>query len=182
MGFIDTYLDKYRLDKMPQSVQEDLNNLEKEIEKKLPEKVAFEDVLKQYAPAISDLIARASAGMQDIKFSFASFRWVINIGIEVYQIVDQMETSVVTAEMNSEQRRVAKVDLGKDLVCFVWITIDPLKNYLNWLPFKKTIERGLVRWLAGYALNAAVDFLAANDGLRPFAAPGNIVVTFKAIP
>jgi len=158
MGFVDNYLEKHRLDTMSEKHKKNVKNLEKKLT------LDFEDdILKEYGPQIADLVERASKALHG-GFSFSKFRVVISIGIEVYQLVDQMADKVISLALPEDKRQEAKVEFGKDLTYFVWKTVDPLANSLSWLPFKKAIERWLVRWLAGYALDAALDMLSAQEG------------------
>jgi len=165
MGFVDTYLDKHRLDKMPEKHKASVEKLEKKLEARAKGNngtLDFEkDILVEYGPQIADLVERASKALHS-GFSFSKFRVVINIAVEVYQLVDEMSDKVVPPGYNEKQAHEAKVEFGKDLTYFIWKTIDPLGKYLSWLPFKKSIERALVRWLAGYALDAALDMLDAQ--------------------
>jgi len=127
MGFIDNYLDENRLDKMSDKHKNNIRKLEKQLSEQLPqgdENPTMDIVLKEHGPQIADLVERASQVLHG-GFSFSKFRVVINIGIEVYQLVDQIELD-------------DKVQFGKDLTYFIWKTIDPVEKYFNWLPFKKT--------------------------------------------
>jgi len=184
MGFVDNYLDKHRLDKMPEKHKKNVEKLEKKLEEKAKGnngQIDFEnDILKEYGPQIADLVERASKALHG-GFSFSMFRVVINIGIEVYQLVDQMSDKVVPPGYTGEQAQEAKVEFGKDLTYFIWKTIDPLGKYLNWLPFKKSIERRIVRWLAGYALDAALDMLTAQEE-QVTTMSADKPMLFKALP
>jgi hypothetical protein len=183
MSFLDSYLDKHRLDKLPDKTRDNLTKLEDVLEDRVDIVGSdFEECLQKFGPVIADLIERVAEGTKNADVSLATARWVINIAIEVYQVVDQMADCVIDDEMTPEEAHEAKVEFGKDLTYFVWMTIDPLAKYLSWLPFRKRIEKALVRWLAGYGLEATVDLLAANDSVRPFGAPGKITVTLKAVP
>ncbi len=183
MGFVNNYLDKHRLDKMPEKHKTNVENLEKKLVDKAQGNngaIDFEkDVLVAYGPQIADLVERASKALHG-GFSFSQFRVVINIAVEVYQLVDQMADKVIPPGYTGIKAHEAKVEFGKDLTYFIWKTIDPVGNYVNWLPFKKSIERGLVRWLAGYALDAALDMLEAQkDAVTTMSADKP---TFRALP
>jgi len=166
MSFVDNYLDKHRLDTMSEKHKKNVSKLEKKLKDKAKGNNGTldfeEDILKKYGPQIADLVERASQALHG-GFSFDKFRVVISIGIEVYQLVDQMADKVIPPGLSKDKQQEAKIEFGKDLTYFIWMTIDPLANYLNWLPFKKAIERRLVRWLAGYALDTALDMLLSQE-------------------
>ncbi len=172
MGFLDHYVDKYKLDKI--SLENGrLKRLEEKIRRTInsaPTPVVFEDIIKQHGEKIADLVARVSAHFNEWQFSkiISSFKFVINIGTEVYQIVEDMQDSIITDGMSEEEKNIAKTELGKDLTYFVWMVVNPLKNKWKWLPFKGAIERWIVKWLAGMSLNAAMDYFKANIKIRVF--------------
>lgn len=169
MSFIDSYLKNplpVMSDKHKKSIQKLEDKLTAFVEKsKGP--LSFEDCLTKFGPQIADLVERVSAGIKGknvLSFSgiVGLFKFVTTISIEVYQIVEIMAGCVTDDTMTKEQKHAAKVAFGKQLVYFVWKTIDPMKNTLNWVPFKKTIEKQLIFWLAGMGLEATVDLMAAN--------------------
>ena len=154
---------------MPEKHQKNLEKIEKKLAEKIEDPAKFEDALKRHGPQIADLVERASDALKDMSFSFQKFRVVISIGIEVYQLVEEMSDCIISDDMDEEQQKAAKVEFGKDLTYFIWMTVDPIGGYVNWLPFKKTIEKWLVRWLAGYAMETAMDMLEAQ-GIVAFGA------------
>lgn len=164
---------------MPEKHQKNLEKIEKKIAETVENPAKFEDALKKYGPEISDLVERASYALKDISFSFQKLRVVISIGIEVYQLVDNMSDCIVSEAMTKEQQKAVKMELGKDLTYFIWMTVDPIAGYVRWLPFKKTIEKWLVRWLASYAMETAMDMLEAR-GISTFAVKSTI--TFRTLP
>lgn len=181
MGFIDHYLEKHRLDKMPDKHKKNVDQLEKELKEKAKSNNGTtdfeEDILKAYGPQIADLVERASKALHR-ESGFRRLYAVFNIGIEVYQLVDQMAEKVVPPGITGEKAKQYRVEFGKDLTYFIWKTIDPLSGYVNWLPFKQSIERFVVRWLAGYALDAALDLLLAKNTLVPM----NSTIKLRALP
>lgn len=182
MGFLNTYLKKYRLDEMPEKHKEHLEKLEKEIaEKSFSSNADFEECIKKFGPALADLIDRAAAGLKDVKVSLSTLRWIINIGIETHQLVEQMVDFVVDDEMTPAEAREAKIEFGKELTYFIWKAIDPLAKYLYWLPFRQTLEREIVKWMAGLVMEATVDLLAAQRDVKTFA-DGGVVVAMRAVP
>ena len=115
-----------------------------------------EGIVKKYAPEILELVQRASVAFKEMSFSFSKLKVITKLGTEVYQLVDAMQDAIVKPEMTEEQKATAKVSFGKDLVYFIYLTINPLKSRFRWLPFKKTIERKLVLWLAEMGLETAM--------------------------
>lgn len=181
MSFLESYLKKHRLDAMPEKHKKNLEKLEKKIDEKIQGSGTFETCLQKFGPQISNLVERASKALRDISFSFQKIRVVINIGIEVYQLIDQMDDCVVTDNMFESEKKAARLEFGKDLTYFIWMTIDPLANYLVWLPFKKKIERFIIRWLAGYAMEAAIDIMRAESEVRvePMNEP---IISLRCLP
>lgn len=179
MSFLDHYVAKYRLDKMPEKHKENIEKIEKKLEqitKQAKGKLTFDDLLKQFGPQIADLVERVSKYIGEIKnWSFSTiigvFRFVNSIATEVHQIVEQMAGCVVDDTMTEQEKHSAKVSFGKELVYFIWKTVDPLRGRLSWIPFKQTIEKKLVMWLAGMALESTVDLFAAS-GLTQMSAMG----------
>jgi len=86
---------------------------------------------------------------------------------------------IVSDTMTEEEQEKAKLEFGKDLTYFIWMTVDPLEGYFNWLPFKKSLEKWIVRWLAGYALETAMDMLEAQ-GISTFSVESSI--SFRTLP
>lgn len=196
MGFLDSYLSKYRLDTITDKAKSSLEKVEKDIEKMLEQNdknPAFEQSVQKFGPQIADIVERFSAHFANLDgWSFStvakSLRFVMNIGTEVWQIVDSVSDLVVTSDMTPGQAHDAKVEFGQHLTYFVWSTVDPLKDRFSWIPFKKSIEKKLVFWVAEMALEHTVDLFAANkisasDGLSG-ATFGLMSVgsNFKAIP
>lgn len=188
MGFLDNYLKSYRLDEITANAKSSLDKIEKDLEKVLKENEnnpAFEECVKMFGPKIADLVDRFSSHFTNLNgWSFAaiksSLRFVINIGTEVYQIVESVKQLVVTPSMSQAEAHAAKVNFGQHLSYFVWSTVDPLKGKLSWLPFKNTVEKKLVFWIAGMTLEHTVDLFAAQ-GISPFAA-GEESAIMKALP
>lgn len=165
MSFLDNYLKNYKLEELSTGAKKLLTSLEAELEEKInktdtPSK--FEDVIKEFGAKIADLVERFANYWKTVKgLSFSSvgstLRFVINIGVEVKQIVDDMTKHLVPANATDVEKKAIQSDFGKDLTFFVWKTVDPLKDKLNFIPFKATIEKKLVRWIAGMAIEFAYD-------------------------
>jgi len=177
MSFVNHYLSKYRLDKMSDQHKIKVSKLEKKLSEKINDSVDFDnDILVEYGPILADLVERSSNDVHD--FSFSKFRVIINIGIEVYQIVEQMSNKIVPENTSPEKTKKIKIEFGKELVYFIWQTIDPLSKYLNWIPFKKTIEKKLVMWLSGYAIEASVDMFNVKEPVSVM----SVNSIYKALP
>jgi len=182
MSFLDHYLTKHRLDEMPGKIKDNLSKLESNL-KKYTEKskgdLTFEDAIKEYGPQISDLVERVSNYIENrppitLGNVWGIFRFVQSIAIEVYQIVEAMKDAIVDDSMSPEEQHRIKVEFGTEFVYFVWMTVDPLKDKFTWIPFKKSIEKKIVKWLAGMALESTVDFFAAQ-GMSAFSSKGWIL-------
>ena len=103
------------------------------------------------------------------KQSINSFQFVTSISTEVYQIVDQIKGKVVPPGLSLAERLAAERKFGQDLVWFVWSAVEPIKGF-KWLPFKKTIEKRIVMWLAGMGLDTAKKFFNTNKEVSTFKA------------
>jgi len=181
MGLLRKYLEEHQLDPMPDKHKKNLDKLEDKLTDNLTDTTKnFEDCLKENSAVIADVVGRASETFKDESLSvFGKLRIIVGLGIEVYQIVDSMSDCVVSEGGTPTEQHASKIAFGKDLTYFIWMTIDPLKNHVNWLPFKKTIEKWLVRWLAGYALETASDMLKA-DPVQTMSL--DTVIIIKALP
>ena len=162
MGFIDAYLDKHRLDKMPGRIKEKLDDLEAKINEKTKQDSSLEYCMTHYGPEISDLIERVAAGIKEYDGIIDLLRFVSTIGFEVYQIIDRISDCVIPDGLTPEEEKPLKIELVADLTYFVWATIDPFGGKLGWVPFKKTIEKKVVMWLAKMAAQFAYDYFDAN--------------------
>lgn len=170
MSFLDNYVKKHRLDKMPEKHKENIKKLEEKLDKYVDQasgSLTFEDCIKQYGPQIADLVERVSNYVKDfpgwsLSSAMKMFRFINNISVEVYQIVEAMAGCVIGSNMTDEEQRAAKIGFGKELVYFVWKTVDPFKGRFNWLPLKATIEKKIVMWLAGMALESTIDMFKAG--------------------
>ena len=160
MSFLEEYVSKHLLDNLSPSQQDNINNLETLLKDQVTNG-SFEDILKQYGSQISDLVNRTSQAVSG-EISLSKLRVIINIAIEVYQLVEVMSSSIVKPDMLEDDKKIAKVAFGQDLTYFIWITVDPLKDYFNWLPFKKTIEKKVVKILSGFGIKSALDILESN--------------------
>lgn len=178
MSFLNTYVKKHRLEKLGKKAKKNLTKLEKKLDDSIKSstggKLSFEDAIKNQANIVADLVERVSKHFDGWKLNYknvlSSFKFVISISTEVHQIVEQIKTSIVSDQMNKAEAEEAKLEFGKNLVWFVWMAVGPLDNILTRLPFKKFIEKKLVRWLAGMGLESAMHLFQTNKGTSVFAA------------
>jgi hypothetical protein len=169
MGFLQNYVEEHRLESLSESIKDRLNQIEIEMKEKVEQNTgsSFDVCLEQYGPKIADLTARVSEQIGGLALKTLSdyiglLRFVWNIGIEVYQLVQDLAGCVYTDTMTPEQKHDAQISFGVDLIYFIWLTADPFKNKFNWIPFKKTLEQRLIRFVARLALDSALDFFKAN--------------------
>lgn len=190
MSFITQYLQNNKLEPISDAVKKRVDQAEQKLHdfvKNAAGPLSFDDCLKLHGADIADLVGRVSKYIADrpalsLASSLSLLRFVYNISVEAYQIVEKMSGCVVTSTMTPKEQHDAKVSFGKQLVYFVWTTVDPLKNKLNWVPFKKTIEKKLVLWLAGMSLEAVVDLLAASTTVKTMSAESNKQDLILGIP
>ena len=187
MSFIDTYIKKNRIGDISSSVRKNLAKLEKKLDtvtKKAKKGLSFLDSIKGYGEEIGDLIERVQQHFDGWKFTFSnamgSFRLVSSMAIEVYQIIDTMKDEIVPDGVTGEPAWQAKRSFGKNLIFFIWKTVGPLDKRFNWIPFKKTIEKKLVLWLAGMGMDTARGLFKANKEVSSFSA-NNKAVFMKAL-
>lgn len=187
MSFIDTYIKKNRIGNITSSTRKYLVKLEEKLDivtKKAKNGLSFLDSIKGYGEEIGDLIERVQQHFDGWKFTLGnamgSFRFVSSIAIEVYQIVDAMKDEIVPDGVTGEPAWQAKRSFGKNLIFFIWKTVGPLDKRFNWIPFKKSIEKKLVLWLAGMGMDTARGLFKANKEVSSFAV-NNKVVSMKAL-
>ncbi len=187
MSFIDTYMKKHRIGDISSGVRKSLDKLEKKLDsvtKKAKKGLSFLGAVKDYGEEIGDLIERVQQHFDGWEFTlsgaFGSFRFVYSIAIEVYQIVDAMKDEIVPDGLTGEAAWQAKRNFGKNLIFFIWKTVGPLDQRFNWIPFKKTIEKRIVLWLAGMGMDTARSMFKANKEVSSFSA-NNKAVSVKAL-
>ena len=187
MSFLQHYIQDHRLAALPEKVKKNLEKLEGQLKSKvdgLSGPASFEECIKAHGPAIADLVERVSkhvAGLPPIGWGtlIPTFKFVHSIAVEVFQIVDNMSKCVVNDSMTPEEKHKAKVSFGRELVYFVWQIVDPLRSKFNWVPFKATIVKIIVKRLSGVLLESLVDFFAAQSVVGK--ASAKQAVKFKAL-
>lgn len=182
MSFIDIYLKKHRLGNITNATRKNLGKLEKALDSvtsKSKNGLSFLDSIKGHGDAIGDLIERVQQHFDGFKLTsknaFSTFHFIYNIAIEVFQILDAMKDEIVPEGLTGEKAWEAKKKFGRELIYFIWKTIGPLDKFLTWLPFKKTIEKKLVKWLADMGLESARKMFKANKEVGSFSANTNAV-------
>jgi len=168
MSYLEKYLEKHRLDRLSKKQKKKLENLESKLDATTQKQTGlnFEDIIKEHAEKIIDLVERLELYFQGWEFSlgnmYEAVRFVYSIAMEVSQIVNEIEKDLKLDGLSSEEAYKVKVEFGTELTVFVWNLWDPLKDVAGWLPFRKTLEEMVIRWLAEMAIKAALDFLGAN--------------------
>lgn len=170
MSFLNVYLQNHNLAELSPVAQKVLNKLESDLKDNVdnnPTASKFDDLIKESGDKIASIVERFSTYWKGINgwnltTLVSTFRFVLNIGVEVSQLLVDMRKHIVTSTMTQEEAKTATTQFGQELTFFIWKTVDPLKNKLNWVPFKATIEKNLVYWLAGMSLEFGQDLLTAN--------------------
>lgn len=187
MSFIDIYMKKNRIGDVSSTARKNLAKLEKKLDsitQKGKRGLSFLDTIKDYGDVIGNLIERVQQRFDGWKFTvlgaFSSLRFVHSIAFEVYQIIEAMKDDVVPDGLTGEKAWQAKRTFGKNLIYFIWKTVGPLDKRFNWIPFKKTIEKKLVLWLAGMGMDISRSIFEANKEVSSFAA-NNKAVFMKAL-
>ena len=187
MSFIDTYMKKYRVGDISTGARKNLEKIEKkldEITKKAKKGLSFLDAIKDRGDDVGDLIERVQQHFDGWQYSFSNlwsgFHFIYTIAIEVYQIVDSMHDEIVPDGLTGEKAWEAKKKFARELIYFIWQTVGILDKRFRWVPFKKTIEKKLVIWLAGMGMDAARNMFKANKEVSSFSA-NNKVVFIKAL-
>lgn len=162
MGFLDHYVKNHNLEPLPPKQVENLEKLEKVIKTKIEAQGSdFETCIKVSGPQVSDLAGRLSAEMKALKpFGwgklFSALKFVYNIAFEVAQIVQDMSGCLVPPNTSDADREKILITAGQDLTWFVWTMVDPFDGKFKWVLFKKTIEKKLIRWLAGLGISSVL--------------------------
>jgi hypothetical protein len=164
MGFLDNYCKSHALPPLDDKVKQRLEQAEKKLDDLIPAKtLKFEEVIAEYHDHVIDLIGRVKAEFSNWKFSWGNlwqtFRFVQGIVLEVVQIVDAISHKIVPPGTDKDREKQIKVEFTTEFTYFIWMIVNPLGDYFNWLPFKKTLEKRIVLWLAGIGAHAAFDFV-----------------------
>lgn len=169
MSFIDTYM-KHRAGEIAPGTRKNLDTLEKELDQTTSrgkQQLTFLEAIKDHGGQISDLIDRLHKHFENFHLTwsnaFSTFHFVYGIAVEVYQIIKKMQDSIVPDGITGEPAWIIKKAFGQDLTYFIWKTVGPLDHKFNWMPFKKTIEKALVRQFAGMGMDAARKLFENNQ-------------------
>jgi len=168
MSFLSKYLDQARLEELAPKVKDHLSLLESLMEDDLSSaNENFDECLKVFGPQIADVARRLgdvvrSFSVLSLAEAFNTLKLASKIGFEIYQIVRGVKDCVLPEGLSEEQSKAKQIKFGKDLAYFVWLTAAPLEGKLKWVPFKKKIEEGLVKWVAGAAIELAFDMDAKH--------------------
>lgn len=170
MSFLETYVNKYRLDKIKPQEKKHLHDIETQLDQsvnKISSNRSFLEIIKIHGDDIADLVERVGSHFDNWKFtikkSISSFRFVINIAIEIYQMVENISSSLVSENMDNVEKESVKTQFGVDLVWYVWSIVNPINKRFRWIPFKKVFEKKIVKWLARMGISASRDLFKANE-------------------
>ena len=168
-SFLDKYLDGNQLSSLPSAALDRLRQLEEELQDKSAEGGGdFGECVKTFGPQLADLSQRLGAkikslSVKSIRDAIDLIKYATNVGFEIHQIVDSIKDCVLPDQLPPEAQKQRQIDFSKDLAYFVWMTVNPLGDKLNWIPFKKTIEAKLVKWIAGMAVELASELIDKNE-------------------
>jgi hypothetical protein len=154
MGFLKNYLDNANLPNIDDKIKNNVDKLEGRLADYIKKQDGdFEQCIAKYAPAIMDLVSRVSKFFEENPITWGNafniFKFVYNIAIEAHQLVELLSGCVIKDGMTDEEKKQAKIDFGVELIYFVWMSVDPLKGRFNWVPFKKTIVKMVVKKRVG---------------------------------
>jgi hypothetical protein len=169
MSFIDTYIANHQIGTISASKQKYLNLLEQDLNVALENQkgLKFSQIINKHTNDIYDLINKIRKEFYAKKWKswsgvLSTLQFVYSIALEVYQIIENIAGDIVPPGTPKAEQGKVKLAFAKELIYFIWKIIGPLDNSFNWVPFKKTIERKLVMWFAGMAIEAAHKFFKAN--------------------
>lgn len=168
MSILTQYLNNHRLDAVPTKVKNTLANLEQVITGQMLDGTGdLDGCVQQFAPKMIDLTDRLKTYFQS--FSIKSFGDALeavksakNIGFEAYQIIMSVKGCVVPDGLSPEEEKAKTITFGKDMAYFIWLTVNPLAGKLSWMPFKTTLEKLAVRWIAALGIELAYDLMQKN--------------------
>jgi len=170
MSYLQEYLKNHALDDIPSDVAENLVKFEEIVRDEIKSENStnvFDAVITERGDEILDIVKRLSAHFKDWNVSlhgiWQTFQFVLDVGFEVYQIVLDIITDLVGSDATDEEKDQAIVEVAKSIVYMIWCAINPLAGYLRFIPFKKTIEKLVVKWLTGLIAGFAVDLFDANE-------------------
>lgn len=177
MSFIDTYIEKHQIGPISISKQKYLNLLEQDLNVALENQkgLTFSQIINKHVRDIYDLINKIRKEFYAKKWKswagiLSTLQFIYSIALEVYQIVENIAGDIVPPGTPKAEQGKVKLNFAKELIYFIWQIIGPFDKAFNWIPFKKTIERKLVMWFAGMAIEAAHKFFKVNPGgIKTFA-------------
>jgi hypothetical protein len=183
---METFLQKYIQGNAVTAITDKQKTVLENIEAKLTEQIAgktsFTDVIKEYAPQIIDLVNRLAAKFREFSWKkgfsgfIDTFKFVINVAVEVWQILEKISEKVLGAAGFSEGAALeAKIQFGKDLVYYIWKVVDPLTGRFDWIPFKVTLEKWILYKLADFGLRYSYEFFKKNFGIEIMDAKSDIM-------
>jgi hypothetical protein len=187
MSFLDKYLENHGLGSVPQRMKERVARLEEKLNTTLTDSGGnFDECVKSFGPQLADISSRLGQRIKGMRVQSFRDAWELvkfakNIGFEIYQVVDAVRDCVFKDGLTGEAAKQREIAFGKDLAYFVWLTANPLKDRFDWLPFKKTIEEKLVKWIAGMAIELAYDMLNKSFKASSLDGVESDVITLKVL-
>jgi len=173
MSFLDHYFNDHVLDELDDTVKKRMEEFKKVVEEVTDsEQSPMGQLIANYSTEIIDLVERVTQHLEKLDFSVAgvmgTFKFAYQIGVEISQLVEDIAEDIFSGDMSDEEVRMAKVELVQDIVYLIWKTFDPVSKapwgWVKLIPFRSRIERFVVRWLAGMAMDFVLDLLEANPG------------------
>jgi len=165
MGLFDGYVPSKKLEELSEDVLKKLEKLDKVIKNsKTDEAVPVSRIIAAHGEDLVDLVDRLSKHLEENPPSWGSIwsnsKFIYGIAIEIYQLINTMADEVTDEDMSEDKKKEVLKQLGQNLVWFIWSTMDPLRK-VTWLP--QFIERAIVKWIAGQALEFAADLFAPKE-------------------
>ena len=171
MSFLDNYIADNKLPPLDQEKMNTLEKVEATLNNLTPGKDQFDDIIKDNAEQINQIIEEIKiqfVGWKPSVGSFvSSFRFVIDIATEVVKIISDISGKIVPAGATSEQAHQAKIEFGKELTYFIYVLLGT--SFSKWIP--DWIEKKIIYWLAGMTIDWALDKIEGN---RPIAKSLNL--------
>ena len=173
MGFLDRYAKDNALGPIEENIKKRLEKVEKNLDEKTQGDDTFSDMISDYSDrimAIVDKVKTEFAGWQWSLGNVASaFRFVIDIAGDVTGIVKELEDKIVPDNATPEEAKQAKVQFGQELTYFVYLLWNP--RLVKWVPvgIETWVEKKIVYWLAGMAVDWSLDYLDGKTQVDSFA-------------
>ena len=183
MSFLDKYLGDNKLKEISGGALTRLQDLEEKLRLESDEEGKdFDECVKLFGPRLVDIATRLGErvrgiSVKSIQDALSLIQFAAHIGFEIYQVTNDVKDCVIPEGLSEAESLARQIDFSKDLAYFVWLTADPLAGKLSWIPFKKTLEEKLVRFVAGAAAKLAIDLLKKKDSSVAKASHGSTFIS-----